>query len=128
MPVPSNFATMETEKEIEMTRIEKAVEVMRASGMDARAWQKHGKDRIYLGWAGKDVKAFFDFDEGWADEAVEDGDDLLGGSALKVFIDAPGVSRSWEVNRSKMVKHGFMLDLVKAGLVDEVCEDWKEIL
>ena len=111
-----------------MKRIEKAIEVMRAAGMDARAWQKHGKDRIYLGGAGKDIKAFFDFDEGWANETVGDGDELLGGSSLKVFTNAEGVDGKWAVNRRKQVMHSFMVDLVEAGLVAEAPEDWKEVI
>ena len=111
-----------------MTRIEKAVEVMRAAGMDARAWQKHGKARIYLGGAGKDIKAFFDFDEGWADETVEDGDDLLGGSALKVYTNAEGVDAKWVENRRKQIMHGFMVDLKKAELVAEIPADWEKVI
>jgi len=94
----------------------------------ARAWEKHGRYRVYLKPGGKDITAYFDFDEDAAIEEIGDEDDVLEGSALKVFTDAENVANTWKQNRRKQVAHQIMLDCVELGLVDRVCENWEQVI
>ena len=95
----------------------------------ARVWEKHGRHRVYLKPRGKDITAYFDFDEDAAVEEIgESTDDLLDGAALKVFTDVESSGPKWAINRRKQVKHGIMLDCVELGLVSEVCATWQEVI
>ena len=110
-----------------MRRIEAAAHAL--SFLGARVWEKPGRHRLYINAGGKDITAYFQYDEDAATEEVnDDARDLLAGAALKVYTDAQGTGSTWETNRRKQVMHKIMLDCEEADLIDEVCEDWREII
>jgi hypothetical protein len=103
-----------------MTQIEKLEAVLQQIGLRANAWKGC---RIYINGYGRDIKAFFHLEH----PAEEAGEDLLEGVALRVFSNANQPMR-WCVNRAKQVKHSIMLSAKDAGLVDDVCDDWQQVV
>lgn len=104
----------------QMTHIQTLESKLNESGLKAKAWKEW---RIYINGFGKDIKAYFQLDEPLSDEPV----DLLDGVALKVFSNA-NQSYNWKLNRSKQVKHKIMTKLAEAGVVDQACDTWQEVI
>lgn len=103
-----------------ITQIEALTEKLAAAGLKARAWQGR---RIYINGLGRDISAFVALNQPDAPA----GDNLFDGCALKVFSDAsqPG---AWRANRAKQIKHELMQQMNSAGIVGEVCSDWKDVI
>ncbi len=102
-----------------MNHVLKMEEVLKSANIKASQWKGI---RVYLNGFGKDVKAYFEFDNPFA----ESPDNVFDETALKVFSNC-NQSKSWKINRSKQVKHTIMVKLEQAGLVDGVCETWQEV-
>tara|TARA_Y100001938_G_C7840717_1_gene305978 strand:- start:122 stop:442 length:321 start_codon:yes stop_codon:yes gene_type:complete len=93
---------------------------LNSAGFKANIWKGF---RTYLNGYGRDIKAYFDFD----DCDSRDWENLLDGVVLKVFSNA-NQSTAWKVNRSKDVKFQIMNELKRAGFVADVCESAEEVL
>ena len=90
------------------------------SGFNAKIWKGF---RIYLNGFGRDIKAYFEFDE----PESQDYESLLDGTALKVYTNA-NQSYKWKINRSRKVKFQIMNQLKQFGIISEICEDVSEVL
>jgi len=81
-------------------------------------------ERIYLdGRFGADITAYYQFDDATAPAQP----DIFAGAALKVFPNASQTEK-WLVNRAKKIKHGIMMDLLEAELIEDCCEDWEDVI
>lgn len=118
-----------------MTHIEQLTEALKAEGIDAAAWIKNGRSRIYLNGHGRDIKAWIEMDdpEGDGSEYV---DELYSGCNLKVYSNA-NQDQKWLTNRSKQIKHSIMLRLHEAAtdgelksplLASPICDDWRDVI
>ena len=92
---------------------------LNTSGLKANIWKGF---RVYLNGYGRDIKAYFEFD----DSDSRDWVDVMDGVALKVYSNA-NQSNRWKIERAKEVKYQIMNQLKRAGIVEEVCK-WGEVV
>ena len=102
------------------TQIEALCAKLNEIGIDAKIWKGL---RIYLNGFGRDIKAFFEFEDS---EALQ-WDDLLEGTSLQVYTNA-NQSQQWKLNRYKSVKFEIMKRLERGGVIDKICETSEEVI
>ena len=102
-------------------QIEKLEAKLQDEGFDAKIW----KDRIYLNGYGKDIKAFITFDAPF--EVSEE--DIMAGTKVNVYTNAPNVDGKWAINRRKQVLHTIAEELYETEIIKvEPPEDWREMI
>jgi len=99
-----------------------------AKQLKGSTWIKSGMIRIYLNGHGKDIKAFFDFDDMTDPQKIEiyKGEGIILGSQLKVFSNADQ-SRLWKINRAKQVKYTIMKQ-VQTLYGGEIPDSWENVI
>jgi hypothetical protein len=115
-----------------------------AAGLRANVWRNH-VTRVYINGHGKDIKAFFAWDEEDGErplpidecyyENLADPQDkwigeagwLLYGTSLKVYSYCDNQGRKWRLNRAQQVKQKIGQQLLEAGWIKEWDSDWRRI-
>lgn len=106
-----------------MKHIDALARALNLSDFAATPWKNC---RVYINGLGKDISAYFTFDEPEAD--VEPEADLLAGTALKVFTNC-AQGQAWKINRAKQVKHDLMVRLFECGISKvEPCAEWRDVI
>jgi hypothetical protein len=80
--------------------------------------------RIYINGQPSHITVYFEFDNATG-EAPED---LLDGTALKVWSNCSSQPSAWNISQAKKAKHAIMEDLADEDLCEEVCDDWQDIV
>lgn len=93
-------------------------------GLNASAWKNC---RVYINDLGKDITAYFTFDD-FTDPVSEADDNLLEGVTLKVFSNC-AQGQAWRLNRAKQVKHNLMERMYATGISKtEPPAEWREVI
>ena len=93
--------------------------------LQANIWKDR---RIYLNGFGRDIKAYFHWDFETQSEPHHPQEDLFTFSTLSVFSNCQTQTHKWRVNRAKQVKHGILMDLKNAGLLESCPENWEDVI